>query len=83
MSSIYKNLTEEDLRIEKEALKSFEKKIDEKGLSGGLSQGFKTAILGAFILSLASVIGSADVSSVCLKRDQAAIRSSNFRSTIR
>lgn len=56
MSSVYKNLSDEDLRTEDESLKALEKQLESP--KQGLGKSFKTIILTGFILSLASVIGS-------------------------
>ena len=54
MSSLYKSLSDEDLKIEKESLKNFEKKLREPSSEGAL----RAAVVGAFLISLISLVGS-------------------------
>lgn len=56
MSSTYKNLSEEDLKLENESLNALENQLQPK--APGLGKNFKVIIITGFILSLASVIGS-------------------------
>lgn len=55
MSSLYKSLSDEDLKIEKESLKNFEKKLRDTSNGSAL----KAAVIGAFVISVVSLIGSA------------------------
>jgi hypothetical protein len=55
MSSLYKNLSDEDFKIEKESLRNLEKKMQEPP-QGAALKGF---VIGAFILSIVSLVGSA------------------------
>ncbi len=55
MSTVYKNLSDEDLKIENESLNALEKQLEPKGFE----KNFKTIIILGFILSLASAVGSA------------------------
>lgn len=54
MASVYKNLSDEDLKIEKESLKKFEKKLQESPDNSAL----KIAVLCAFLFSVVSLAGS-------------------------
>lgn len=54
MALTYKNLSEEDIKIENESLKALEEQLQPQALG----KNFKVIIVTGFILSLASVIGS-------------------------
>ncbi len=58
MSSVYKNLTDDDLKFEKETLKSLEKNLSPNLPS---NRPLKVAIILAFIISLISLVGSISI----------------------
>ena len=55
MGSVYKNLSDDDLNIEKEALKTLEKKIQPPSSGNGV---LKIAVVAGFVLSLLSLASS-------------------------